>query len=1040
MFCLPAGTYWLIYCSDSSTVDGGKAVTHKIQIRIESVLTTNKTSYAYGEPIMVTAIGEGADWFFIAPKHEDPSKHNWSIRWAYVCADKGTGSNKGAGSGVAMDIRQATHSSNFPDLGDIPPGEYSIFMVFDPNTGAPNADHGTRVDITVMGDIPDAPTEIQYTLRDKTTGSAGGQVTVSIDPAEVDDIYNKPSHVILYWGDAEGNKLEDYTYISLYKITGETVEISFADVVTIPEEADTLLACTYNAVGVSTGLASVALPQDRTGVPDKGDLLSSFQIVSDVHAQETQTHKYNQRIAQMLADIKLIDPDSAGIFIAGDSVNDGWVEEYENLYALWEESGLDAPIFMASGNHEWKIGDADNSYTSDYDREKDRFVSYVNKFLTAGGYEADVITDGKPYYDVWVNGYHYIFLASEAAITHAYLSDAQLAWLREKLAESRDANRPSFILIHQQLYNVVDGAMPIQDWDGVIAGDANYAAYKATGVWKATGLYEGPFREILAEFPEAMVFSGHSHWDMTDRNNIYDPANPTDVNDNPKDASGNLLYTETLPNYLFNTGSVAYLVSGVQDEVGKSYSNWDDSKGYYVRVYENCIEIWGREFSSSQWVPNAMYRIALTSTEESCTHADNAACATVCKDCGETLISTEQHSYDNACDKICNTCAEIRATGAHTGEYTCSNTCKHCGVSITPVKAHEGATACTDVCKYCSEAVVTPTANHIAEHKCSDACRDCQAEIVPAKAHEGVNTCSRICKYCYEPKATPTTTHQGEYECSDTCRYCYAEIISLKNHEGAGDCATVCAYCQQVAITPTADHAGEFACSNICKHCGVSITPAKAHESNAPCDATCKYCREELVTPTAQHVYSQACDKECSACGEIRDEGGHEGAFACSEYCKYCSYPITPTAAHSCSYACDADCAVCGASMMSQGHEGAYNCSTVCKHCGVAITQMGEHTLNEGEVTKEPTANEKGEKTYTCTDCGATEIREIDPLTNGAGSGSNTNGSDSSGGSDADAVVEEEISAGAVIGIVAGVFALFVLGGFFLYRSIKRKR
>ncbi|MBE6702424.1 MAG: hypothetical protein E7585_03315 [Ruminococcaceae bacterium] len=797
LLCLPAGTYWLVYCEDSQTVNGGASVTHKIQIKIKAAFTTNKSVYSYGEAINVN-IGAGlevGDHIFIAPKDPDLEVTYNSIRWQTL-----TAANLSAGS---FNIAESKTTSNYPDLWNLPPGEYSLFVTYAPDGTAPKKNHGTRVDITISGDIPDAPIGITYTLKDKTTGSAGGRVTVSIDPNEVNDVYNLPTHVILYWGDENG-KLADYTYISLYKVTGATVEIDLADVMVIPEEATRLMACCYNGAGVSEGLISVNLPADRTKVPDKGDLITSFQIVSDVHSQETQTHKYNQRIAQMLADIKMVDPNSVGIFAAGDSVNDGWVEEYENLYALWEQSGLSAPFFMATGNHEWKIGDIDNSYTSDYEREKDRFITYANKFLIAGGYEENVITNGKPYYDLWVNGFHYIFLASEAPITHAYFSDAQLSWLREKLAEDRDQNRPSFILLHQQLYNVVDGAMPIQDWDGVIAGDANYAAWKSSGVWKTRGLYEGPFREILSDFPEAMLFSGHSHWDMTDRHNIYDPDNPTDINDNPRDGQGNLLYTELLPNYVFNTASVAYLVSGVNDEAGLSYSNWSSSKGYYIRVYENCIEIWGRDFSTAQWVPNAMYRIGLDLS--SCDHANTADCACVCKDCGDTLTPSEDHDTNYACDTHCKNCGEAVEHAAHTGEKICSTTCKYnCGTVLSNTPAHNIATPCTDtVCPVCNEMVI-PVA-HTGKKACSTICiYGCEIPLIPTQNHIGLHDCSVVCKNCGEPKL-PESAHSINVYCRDTACYLCGATVNPLPHVGAYACSTVCKYGCGGVVTPTSEH------------------------------------------------------------------------------------------------------------------------------------------------------------------------------------------------------------------------------------------
>lgn len=38
------------------------------------------------------------------------------------------------------------------------------------------------------------------------------------------------------------------------------------------------------------------------------------------------------------------------------------------------------------------------------------------------------------------------------------------------------------------------------------------------------------------------------------------------------------------------------------------------------------------------------------------------------------------------------------------------------------------------------------------------------------------------------------------------------------------------------------------------------------------------------------------------------------------------------------------------------------------------------HYWDEGKVTKEPTCEEKGEMTFTCTECGKTDVKEIDPL------------------------------------------------------------
>ena len=99
---------------------------------------------------------------------------------------------------------------------------------------------------------------------------------------------------------------------------------------------------------------------------------------------------------------------------------------------------------------------------------------------------------------------------------------------------------------------------------------------------------------------------------------------------------------------------------------------------------------------------------------------------------------------------------------------------------------------------------------------------------------------------------------------------------------------------------------------------------------------------------------------------------------------------------------------------------------------------MGEHTMNGGEITKQPAVGEKGEKTYTCTVCGATEIEELDALTDSNGGSSGE--SDAAGGSNADATADEGMPIGAVIGIVVGAIALLGAVGFCLYRLVKGKK
>lgn len=708
---LPAGVYWLVYCLDSTTIYNGSGVTHAIQIRIDPCIEA-APSYAYGAPIELEVYTPADNCYvFIAPKHEDINSNYWSIRWQTV---------ETAGSST-FDMRESRTTGNYPHLWQLPPGEYSLYMVFAPDTKATAANHASRVNITICDDKPLAPVAATYKF-DKMTAQAGGTLTVKLDESGLENTYNRATHILTYWGDAKGNKLDGYTYISTRKVTGAVTMITIPAAVVIPDEAKSLLVYTYNGAGASEDCFCVELPEERRVLSDKdkGELLSSFQIVSDIHAQDSLDNYYNKNIAQMLADIKAVDPNSAGVFVAGDAVNDGREAEYQNLYTLYKQSGLEAPFFFVSGNHEWKLGDSANSYTSNYEEEKNRYITHLNKFLSDAG--EDTITNGLPYYDLWINGFHYIFLASEAAITHAYLSDAQLEWFEEKLAEDRDAKRPTFVIIHQGLYDTIDGCMERDEWDGIIAGDDAYKRWKNSGKWNTKGKYEQAFRDILKKYPEAMMFSGHTHRDMTELYNYYDPT----------------ATASTLPNYLFNTAAVAYVSTGFYDDgvtvsfaeswhdqtytlYGETKQKWDSSKGYYVRVYENCVEIYGREFSTAEWVPNAMYRI-------------------------------------------------VTADHIHTGELSCSNTCKYCGQSITPVVAHTGEYDCSVLCKYGCGGKITPKAEH------SFGEWEIVSEATSSKQGEKTRTCS-VCGYIEGQKIPVVASKKDNAKTEDSTALVVGIII-----------------------------------------------------------------------------------------------------------------------------------------------------------------------------------------------------------------------------------------------------------------------
>ena len=96
--------------------------------------------------------------------------------------------------------------------------------------------------------------------------------------------------------------------------------------------------------------------------------------------------------------------------------------------------------------------------------------------------------------------------------------------------------------------------------------------------------------------------------------------------------------------------------------------------------------------------------------------------------------------------------------------------------------------------------------------------------------------------------------------------------------------------------------------------------------------------------------------------------------------------------------------------------------------CGATDGHSADHVWDNGVVTKEPTVNKKGEKTYTCDDCGATKTEELAKLTPADNSNVTTTPAP---------VEEEDGGCGSVISTGAGM--MIALAGAAMLLKKKRK-
>ncbi len=125
----------------------------------ETVLTTDKTTYVEGEPIIVNAKSantSGKDWLGITVKDD---KTGAAIRWNYLTEITEN-----------FDIREATRlGKNRNNLYSLPAGEYTVFIIPDDLSIKKGYDLIlASIDITVIPD-PNAAKIPELTLPDKDT-------------------------------------------------------------------------------------------------------------------------------------------------------------------------------------------------------------------------------------------------------------------------------------------------------------------------------------------------------------------------------------------------------------------------------------------------------------------------------------------------------------------------------------------------------------------------------------------------------------------------------------------------------------------------------------------------------------------------------------------------------------------------------------------------------------------------------------------------------------------------------------------------------
>ncbi len=546
---LPAGEYKIILFADS-----GYTVVQTVNISVTAtVLFTDATSYAAGSPIYVNATASASDaWVGIYHVNDTPETVN-SIYWYYVNQDGHT-------SGNAVNIKETTYNSTRGEYAGIPAGEYKIILFADEGY---TITESVNITVSASSAVPSAPTAITYTRTTNKVGFADGSVTVTLDKNSA----NAATDIVMYFADSSGTPISGYSYLQKQPVGAGASYVSFNMVsnTIIPKGAKKLIAYASNSAGLSSGYAAVDLP-DGASDYDFGTPLSKFQVISDSHITTNNSHTHSQHFTAVLNDIKANCSGSSGLVIVGDVTDTGVDQEYQNIMALYNNIQGAPKMYWSIGNHDFSLNRGDTA-------------TQINRFLSYCG-ESNV------YYDKWIDGNHFIFLGSESTDTSsgvsAYVSNEQLSWLEAKMAENHKTGRPIFIYMHQAIYNTVAGSLPGQGWDGI-------------GSVGSVDTQEAKLKAILAKYPEAIYFSGHSHWELNSVGTMY-------------------AATSDMCN-AFNTASSGYLWTSY----GNTYSGGYDydsptggSQGYYVEVYSDKVLVRGRDFETGLWMPSAYFCVDLS--------------------------------------------------------------------------------------------------------------------------------------------------------------------------------------------------------------------------------------------------------------------------------------------------------------------------------------------------------------------------------------------------------------------------------------------
>lgn len=293
--------------------------------------------------------------------------------------------------------------------------------------------------------------------------------------------------------------------------------------------------------------------------PLEEDCKLYFAAISDIHMTKETARRDMLRFA--LQDMQQADRRLDALVLAGDLTDHGYQQEWEMLSEAF--SGYDPAdrILLAQGNHDTWTEDEGYNLAEKYFREYAEKIGgrYINH----------------EYYSTLVKSYTFIFLASQTDRTAAYISNAQLKWLKLRMSQAAERGGPIFVVCHWPI-NQTHGLPVTWGEDDMEPDDG--------GIGEQSAKVE----EILKQYDNVFMISGHIHNGFSNEKD----SKRTGYVSVESDGS---FHSINLPSYMYMVprGRVA------------------NGTGFNLEVYDDEVIIRGRSFSSGVWYTDYVWNIDL---------------------------------------------------------------------------------------------------------------------------------------------------------------------------------------------------------------------------------------------------------------------------------------------------------------------------------------------------------------------------------------------------------------------------------------------